>query len=448
VFSNEIQTLEHIAATTLRGGLASALVLAGRGAELDAWFGAEGPWWTPAYPQGAAGETTVPMPASLVHERRDPPFEGPTPIVNMLFGPGPDEYGMPARRLQWVGVRAKWLRLEAGKAAGLHPVSLDATMHVGLHYGRQGNREGALFSRREIGAGAIFQAWVRDRHSVLRNWPHELFLGKRRSAGNGSVQLACQSPAAFPWAGSPPTPGQTEVNVQLISDAIVRDRKSGSFWRGIPAELWSEWIGTPCRVAASSCSSRLAMGWSGAAGLGREQALAIAAGAAFRLECLGDLMAFHAGLGRLAKEGIGEGRHEGFGWVAVNPSWLEEHLVAPHPTPRLRTGGSAAEWPGLEGVPHADLEAIRALAQIRLEGENRTEFRKKVEQLSAYAARAQSPGAVANYAEALGNRTHDRGWKTVDKQLSKAIREQNSIQKVLFYLAAVATHLEREAEGA
>src|SRR5271157_4584886 len=143
VVSNEIQTLEYIPGTTLRGSLASTLALSGRGSELETWFGASGPWWTPAYPRASGGMQVVPMPASLVSDKGEAPFEGRHRVFNTLFGDAPldaGEYRLRTgeeaedHRFQWTGVRSKWLLIDGGVPIGVHRVALDATMHVGLHY--------------------------------------------------------------------------------------------------------------------------------------------------------------------------------------------------------------------------------------------------------------------------------------------------------------------------
>lgn len=450
VVSNEIQTLEYIPGTTLRGSLASTLALSGRGADLETWFGTSGPWWTPAYPHSGGGKQVVPMPASLVSDKGEAPFEGRYRVFNTLFGDPPldaGEYRLRTEeeaedhRFQWTGVRSKWLLIAGGVPIGVHRVAVDATMHVGLHYGRQANRDEALFSRREIAAGTVLQAWVRDPSGVVNNGPTEIFLGKRRSAGNGRAAVEWQTGAPFPWAGLPLDPEQEEVNVQLMTDCIVRDEK-GACYRGLPEPLWRSWIGAPCALLASASASRLVMGWAGGTGLAREQSLAVTAGSVYRLANRGDKSAFQAGLAALAKQGIGERRHEGFGWLSVNPSWLNARTVCPRPAPRQRSESHPLEWPGLEDVPRASLESAVEAANSVPRGTK--EFSGKVEELAAYAARVHSPAEVADYVEVLGQRQHDRGWKEVRENLAETIRRRGSVREVLFYLTAVAARLRRE----
>lgn len=454
VISNEIQGLDYIPGTTLRGSLAAALVFAGRGADLARWFESNGPRWSPAFPDVGKEGFAVPMPASFVADKGDGLFGTKYPVFNTLLGTPPidaaeysrqtDEEAEP-HRFQWGSVRATWLKVVAGQPAGLYHVPMEASMHVGLHYGRQANKSEALFSRREIAAGVSFSAWVKDPGPVIADGPEEVFLGKRRSAGNGHATVEWIPECACPWVGPRLLPHEHRVNVQLMSDCIVRNA-TGSYYRGFPDALWSEWIGVPCRVEAAASASRLVMGWSSGSGLARAQALAVTAGSVFRLENRGDLGKFQEGLMRLALDGIGERRHEGFGWLSVNPTWLAARSTPPQPKVRRISETPPAAWPGLENVRRDVLEAaLRDAESVDARGQ---EFAKKVGQLAAYAARVKSQSEVADYAARLGDRPHDRGWKDVRDRLSDLILKRADSWETVFFLNALATQLERAAQDA
>ena len=203
-----------------------------------------------------------------------------------------------------------------------------------LHYERQANRTGALFSRRKIKAGTQFSGYLQsdvaaeDWNSVFDG---ECFLGKRRSAGNGraTCNLAVGPPP--PWWGQA---GGGEAVVQLMSDAVVRG-PDGGYLRGLDTAAWSGLLGVPVNVKSAYSSFRPLKGWSASWGATREAAIAIDAGSCWLLTssdaCFGGTLA------QAQHVGIGIRRIEGFGWIAVNPPWLLKDTLQGFDAPSAAT---------------------------------------------------------------------------------------------------------------
>ena len=439
VVSNEIDTVEFIPATSLRGALASELHYSGRATELGAWFGLAGPQWTPALPacESPTGDV-VPMPLCLSREKGDAPFHGCYPVYNTLYAAPP--YADASQRLQWSPIRAPWLRITDGQPSDVHRLTVESSMHVGLHYGRQANRSSALFSRREVASRTRFVAWVRDPQSVLTDPPGSLTVGKRRSAGNGSA-LVTWKESPFPWLGRPVDRAQDTVNLQLITDTVVPNPATGGYYRGLDSDAWSTLLGVPTRVVASASASRLHRTWSGVWGLPRSQTLAIAAGSAFRLAPATPAQnhAFHLALARLAESGLGLARHEGFGWVAVNPSWLVASQITPKDLPSERRLPGPQMWPGFD-ESQRDL-LLQALTQAHSVKENLMPNQLALANaLAHFAARANSAEDVRTYLSQVGQRSNPHGWNHLHQSLEGPLASFGSNFPLLrFFLQALET---------
>ena len=458
VISNEIQTLDFIPGTVLRGSLAATLSYLGRQNDLAPWFGTSGPRWTSALPlPDSAAETIVPMPFCFAADKKDIPFRGRYHTLNNLLVTTPgsaSEYSALTghtldhhHHFQWTGVRTPWLRVVNGKPVEGARVPLDSSMHVGLHYGRQSARTGALFSRREIPAGTRFEAWVHDPLGTLRQIPDFLFLGKRRSAGNGSAQLKAE-PAPIPWT-APPTlqPGQTEVAIQLMADALVPDPATGSWLRGLDSAFWQRTLNLDVTVIASASANRPVLGWSTRWDLPRSQALAIAAGSVYRVKAI-DAVLLSAALARLAAAGIGIRRHEGFGLVAVDPPWLQypvNGVIGSPPDPAITA--KPQPWPGLESQPRAKILEIAHQAGIAARDlirrrSDRKDLTPQLAALSAYAGRVQDPAEVLAFARSFVARANPRSWDVLIPILEPLLEKAAAhIAQTRFALDAVETLL-------
>lgn len=459
--SNEMRTLEFIPGTSLRGALAAELAYSERAGDVPRWFGDGGPVWTPALPRVSEAflwqleldaAVTVPAPFSFLREKADRgadpgTFGGKTGVWNSLFGRPPqtaEEYraagceGTCAQgRLQWLRPGAHWLVVAGGKPKADWSPGLAASMHLGLHYGRQANREQALFSRRAVAAGTEFVAWVRDAGGVLERFPNSATIGKRTSAGNGRAKLSWM-PGGFPWQGEGGRE-EPEAFVQLITDAVIRG-PGGNYRQGLDAAEWSALLGCEVTVLESATAARQIRGWSTAWGLPRESMTAVAAGSVYRLR-RPEKAAWKAALDRLAEEGIGALRHEGFGWVAVNPPWLKERFYKPIPASarvkeeRRKRDPGPRSWPGMEGAPRGRVMAAYDAA-TQLAG---PDVKDHAGQLASYAARVQDPEQVKQYLSGLAGRTNPRNWKEFSGKIGEALGKFESIELVRFFLNAVET---------
>jgi hypothetical protein len=319
-----------------------------------------------------------------------------------------------------------------------------------LHYGRQANRNEFLFSRREIEPDVTFLAWVRDSNgamdSAIKDGPSSMIVGKRRSAGNGASNLTW-SLGGFPWRGAPLAPGQTQVAIQLISDGVVRDNASGGFLRGLDASAWSALLSLPLKSEGAS-AFKINSSWSDTWGVPREQVVAIAAGSVFLLACeTRDVKRFHARLAELERDGIGALRHEGYGWISVNPPWLDDSFIGPHPEETRKPASVPDLWPGLEDFEQNELTAalqeVKKMLEQLTSGQRRL-LQEKIPQLAAYAARTESCDTVGVYLARLAERANPRSWNAVADILrgpleSNVIRIDIRIMR--FFLEAMETRL-------
>ena len=478
VISNEIHTLDFIPATVLRGALAATLSYLGRAADLPRWFGTSGPKYTSALPIPDSGGTLIPMPFCFAADKKDTPFNGRFHTLNTHLVKVPDtaaEYSALTghdltehHQFQWTGVRKPWLRVVDGVPVEACSLDLDSSMHVGLHYGRQSAREGALFSRREIPAGTSFEAWVSNLPGEPADIPDFLFLGKRRSAGNGSASLNAEL-ATLPWTVPPTlTPARFEVSIQLMADALVPDPATGSWLRGLDDAFWKRALSlTDVSVIASASTNRPILGWSTRWDLPRSQALAIGAGSVYRLRCAANPAALSASLKRLAADGIGIRRHEGFGVIAVDPPWLQAPVngvvdLDPRP-PSITTRPQS--WPGLESQDAAKIVRLARDAQTvaaRLKAtvatqlgalsaysarvqatarEALVQLQQQLGALSAYSARVQQPADVLAFARSFAARPNPRSWAVLFREVEEIIGQTADITQTRFVLAAIETYM-------
>jgi len=489
--SNEIRSLDFIPGTALRGAFYEALSVRENDAVAEDWFGPAGPRWSCGWPATGTCDDdwplAVPMPKSFLQVKRDKGFGGIHGVQNPLGEPLLTEATQgTSQEVVWVPVRKRWLRLDAGggPAGSFEGGDPEIDMHVALHYWRQGHRSGALYSREAIAPARCFAAFVVDGGGKI-DWnllagegrKISLALGKRRTVGGGATVKWSDAREFWPKGKMP---AENEAVIQLMSDAILpgpnagclRGLDEGSLFRliGVPVELKSS--RGLLKAAASSC--REVAGWSGKWGLPREQALAIEAGSVWRLAWEEPQKPrVEAWLDKIEREGLGLRRHEGFGWVAVNPPWLTatlgEIFCKGSPTvamvvkePRL----GPQPWPGFMNDDRGTLLNHKSITlgtahEKTLMTDNRKTLLNywdkarqaasplestdvaRVHDLIAICQRTHDVGKVVRFLKERAARTNPRGWDT----LAKAIGDHLSgvSEKVaLFYLECLRTELRQK----
>ena len=461
VVGNEIESVDHIPATVLRGALAQWLAAKGRADELGEWFGLDNaPQYSPAWPTGPGDHTLVPMPLSYYRDKGDEGFGGRFGVHNSLWGTPPAQEGDHC--FQWTRLASGpvWLAVDSsGQPVTALRAELEAAMHVALHYGRQSSREGALFSRAALKAGTTLVSYVVAPDGVPRNgWPAEpitVFLGKRRSAGNGMAQLTFAPIARLPWqawTAQPPPAGdqRPQAVVQLLTDTLVPS-EHGGWLRGLDEAAWQRILGlNDLKVEAAFSAFKAIMGWSVTWGLPREQSTAIVAGSCWRISSADP--DFKNKLADLAQNGLGVRRNEGFGWVAVNPVWLLSRSDGSrfgHGS-SLKIGspkstGEPLPWPAAAGIERDRVRKLVQLArQIEAQVSGVEGARPKLVGLCNYAKRQANSQAVQQFVGAFAGREHPRGWDKIKEALACAFGECTEINELRFLLEIVAGLLPRQ----
>jgi CRISPR/Cas system CSM-associated protein Csm3 (group 7 of RAMP superfamily) len=448
VVSNEIHTLDHIPATLLRGAIYTALVREGRtpGVEDYLGVGLGKPRYSPAWPV-SEGMMAVAMPLSFLNDKGDKGLGGEYGCVNSLWF---EDSGLPEKagehKLQWTRPGQRWLICDAaGKPSRSYTIETTSEMHVGLHYGRQANRKSALFSQSVIGSETEFRFlvdWPEGRRQAL---PEELYLGKRRSTGNGAARVEARPTTPFPKEGSPP---KGELLIEFISDCLVPSAEGG--WEmGMGAEAWRRLLGTPVEVLAAKSAYRQVFGWSGVWGRPRESAVAVAAGSVFRLRPT-DFEKAAEKLGVLEQSGLGARVEEGFGWIAVNPVWLFAgrdkqafgKAAAGGVTEGKEDGQRPLCWPGLEGVADAKRLVLVDMARSA----NKVQFGRKLAELASLAGRSKKVDEVWRYLEQMAGRDRPHDWDNMSQHLAATRKANLGINELRFVLNAAAV-LSRSREG-
>ncbi len=226
-----------------------------------------------------------------------------------------------------------------------------------------------------------------------------------------------------------------EAFAQLISDAIVPGVRGGLI-RGLDAIVFSGLLDeiNVCVEAAASAPLDV-FGWSGAWELPRQQAVAIASGSVYRIRCLDAArhIQFVAALRRMEREGIGIRRNEGFGWVAVNPSWLLQRPIGMLLGRRDQPEYPAHSWPGVS-IKRARLVPLAEEARHAAKHYSKPALKA----IAAYAARVHTPEDIAHYLEQMSSRRNARAWKELGG-LAVSIRARCNVEEARFFLDALAT---------
>lgn len=389
--SNHVDTQDHVPATVLRGALRAAWLREGRQPDdISTWLGPEGRW-TAAVPVGA-----VPIPNSFAVAKGDETF-GPSAahgVHDSLCGhKPPDRESDGISPIQWRGTSG-WMSIDnRGTIQGKVEPTRETRMHVARNYATRSKRAGALYARDALspltrdGKGVELVAFARLPAGV--QFPAEILLGKRVSAGSGKATLRADplDPRASPssWPRRAANPGDSNVFVQLVSPALVRG-KDGHPLRSLAPDEWVDIANGATGLhepllhkgdiepngenrSLAMTAARRVGGWMKPWLHGRQAAMAIEAGSVWRLRCRNATVATTLRSRLLALEdgGIGENRHEGFGRILVDPAWLGNQCggtLASNPSPPPpKAGDGPRPWPGCETLAVAELEALAAEAQ-------------------------------------------------------------------------------------
>jgi len=421
--SNELQTTEYIPATTLRGGLASELARNGRGKQLAQWFGVGGPLFSNGWPI-VRDVPLIPMPLCLVRDKYDVgDFDGNFGVYNTLtrpFAQLPRQTGL--HRHQWVRLKRRWLQVDAqGKIIASVDIDPETAMHVGLYYGRQSVRGSALYSRSQIKPNEKFVGWVWDSASVIKDPPRKVFLGKRRSAGNGAASLDWDS-ETWPWNT---TAGSQSCIIQLLSDAILPCPDRGGFRLGLTDKDLQPLFGPNMAIGQACAATETVGGWSSTWGLPRERAITVRAGSAYLLDNVSMSPPVPS---------VGLRTNEGFGWLAVETVWLRQGGKAAifqtnQSRPEPKTEPPSA-WPGAHLTQRQMSEIEVAL---RARKDDFKGHRRRLAELSSLANRVTEVALWQNVINGYAANNNAKEWRKLRDQLGQ-LNVQDSLYRLRWAL--------------
>ncbi|MGA2185407.1 MAG: hypothetical protein ABSH47_20490 [Bryobacteraceae bacterium] len=431
--SNEMRTREVIPATVLRGAIYEELRLAGLQERASAWFGRDGPHWSDAWPEGC-----VPMPRSFMKVKRDEGFAGFGVWNDFSTEPRPlqDDHGAA---IIWQRLNDPWLRVEQGAPCGSDRSRTRVDMHVSLHYASQSARPAALFSRETLQASQTYYAYISSLPPQgERDAVREIALGKRHSV-NGRAEIGFSDAAepAFGWQR--PADESGSAYVQLMSPALVPGRHGG-WLRGLDADSLRDLGLDACEVCGFSTFAEIT-GWNGFWHLPKEQHAGIGTGSCWRITA--DPGALSQWLDTVERDGLGLRRHEGFGWVAVNPPWLSGTL-----NQRIRAGATGTStlvnprpWPGFSESDWPDLLRLDQFA-AELARKWKPDRSRAVQQALSLVRQAGVNGP------ALPRRAHEsdvKPWTNLKGALTDN-RWPGTASQQAFLLSAVLVKLRAEEE--
>ena len=428
---NEIETTEHLPATTFRGALSAALSRSGRADQNSAWFGLDGPYYSDGWPSMSASPL-IPMPLCFVRDKYDDgDFDGSFGAYNTLTRPGsslPKENA--GHRHQWTRMGRRWLAVNSsGEIQEAIDLEIETSMHVGLHYARQTVRGPALFSRAKLEKGAEFVLWIHDPNGVISDPPNKIFVGKRRSAGNGAAALSWQPDSEWPWTHQRETThgGMQECLIQLLSPAILPSATTGAYQRGLTTAEIRPLFGDEAEIGVVSSAVATVGGWSSKWGLPRERAVTVSPGSAWLVRNASrkptDALAF-----------IGIRNCEGFGWVAIDPPWLYQGGEAGIYTDATQKTQPIFEepqrWPGID-LPIDVMLALKEVCMNMLDSFQ--PHRSRIAFLAMVANRSETYSDWNQKLETCAASRNGDDWNRLKKQLDSLDHRQD-LKRVRFLL--------------
>ncbi len=214
---------------------------------------------------------------------------------------------------------------------------------------------GNLFARHELESGLTYRGHLAGQHPWLTQ-PREIWLGGRTSTcGLADIRVAGE-PAGLATPTIPASSRQDgALVIRLTSPAVIVDDAGRPALD--PAREILRVLGMEAEaLRASTCWTRPVRvgGWHAASGLPKPVELAMSMGSAAVLHF--SQQPSHEQLRRLASEGIGLRRIEGFGTVDINPQAWQRPAVKPPAQP-------AEEGPATPSI----LAPLRELALLQEE---------------------------------------------------------------------------------
>ena len=447
--SNKVATRDSIPATTLRGAIRAALARGGVPPEQAADWLDERTRWTPAVParvrEDGVWELAAPVPASY---RRDRDRSDEVVYDVLLDEPTDSDVRLGPYSEQWMWPRIDGDGFVLGSVRDLHPREL--RMHVARDYRSGSKRGGALYAREALSAWEAaplrFVAFARIPGGLAQADIESMTIGKRTSAGNGRVRVTVDELEASesPWPGDWSSDGSgTTVFAQALTPLALRDPSSGMPLRGLGAQDW-EALAASYGFTGRIADVRIEQGnertpaWMAAWRHGRAARTAIAAGSVWALKCAtaDEAAALRDAMRLLAAEGLGERRHEGYGWILVDPRWIGRASLSRTETARPDLPEPAL-WPGSE---EADRSWLVAAARGALDISLKAEFSTPLQRLAAL-ARSSAPREVLAFLDGMADRktssgdTRESAWKRLRKSPAYRHLESNVDDPGLFRFA-------------
>lgn len=450
--SNKVETERAISATTLRGAFAAYWLRGGVRPALVSQRLSTSSKWLPAFPV-FEGQRCAPAPRSLLVDKREASPAGREPVVDGIGDRVlPERADGSRRKLQ--PTSNAWVYVRNGTPRFLPVDGLTATrMHVARDYVTGSKKNGALYARESLlpprkarnnvpsvgpthyVAFALLPDDVWQDAATEDGHPFEVQLGKRKSAGNGLAYVTAfreNGPPSFP--SRPGEKNSPDVYVELLTPAIVRDQYgyplrslSPSYWEEqlqaklpVPVTFKREARAAKNEISQRSTAAGKRGGWMSTWNQPRAAVTTIDAGSCWRLRCKDAVEAVVVRAALRTLQQIGDRRHEGFGWIVVDPPWsgYVRPSDAPADTAPERTMPEPLPWPGCGSESRAELDRIVAEINQEFPKADALEGARAALQQLAIRARDEDCNAVralcARMADALdaqGRPKTREGWK-------------------------------------
>ncbi|WP_449246021.1 RAMP superfamily CRISPR-associated protein [Desulfarculus baarsii] len=385
VAGNVVKSLDYVPGTMLLGHLGQAL-RAATGQDPDKGDMAVRRWiadgrvaLTNAYPE-VDGQPSLPAPMAFERPKEDAADCAITVRNSLLASSGDagkqgEDGGTPGEKVkQYKALRGGYVAQGDASATLYHQPSLGLNMHNTIKDEKQrpSQQVGGLYAYQHIRAGARLRGQIRlapelayiatdqtKRQKLREALNKSIRVGRSKKDDYGQAQFTLLDDAPSEALGGRAAPNESadgKLVVWLLSDLLARDEllAFGGHPDGLAKALEAE-LGVTLELDEAektpSCRGRhqrrdgFQVNW----GLPAPSLVGLAAGSCFRFKvtkgkCLPEA------LQRLAMSGLGARRAEGFGQVALNPSFLRDD---PPQLKRWEKAGAAGESPDEASTPLA-----------------------------------------------------------------------------------------------